>query len=790
MKKFIRNCMYILAIIILLSFILPSFSAKADTVTVSGKVTDKNGNVKGIKVILCDSNGNPYDNGKIYAETKEDGEYKISVPEGMGDYKLKFEYSGYKSAKAEQIGVKDYKQEQDVCEQLQVRYVIPRKEKDTFKNGKIARELNKCGNKSEYLDYPLEDYWITYDGNNKYNEKDDEIKDLNLIDIAKGVTTKNNTGLEPKIARIAIIIKVTKNMPGINEIKNQLKENVTDNGKYRYFVLDEENIFNDVKTEIEKEKEKEKKRTTICNNEDDLIEKVCNYIGFVITSTDIEIGNSNEDNLITNTISNGESTKVNLTLGDKKEETSTKPNEPTPSPEPSPEPDDPEPAPGPTDDPIPTPPSEPHLKEGDGDDITVKIFYKNIGDMQPSPRELSDYKVDVNLEKKCDKGVFKNSNNYTQQYGSNTCGLEYIEHDTGRRDEHDRIIYSTAGDYTITIKVGDILETTEKGFNGQNYDLEKVKIKKNGEYIDYDGFTTNREIINSQFAQVNKNNAQWVNPKGKLNSKTILEGTVKINNVPDVKAPFATPTKYEIEIVLTERPKFELKVEQKISAAQMILSNGQILKSYKAGDGTGSGMIGDKLLKWDVDDELKHGATVQVEYEITVRNTGAVDCTQFTLVDYLDYNNASLQYRKDANLITENEKNSKYNWEITDVNSIQSATSTQLDEGKTYLQIKDSLGAGDHRTYKLVASMVITSELAIDNYQNAVEIISYKNAIGRVDRSATPGTYNPSLDATETANPTDEADSAKAEEVLIAPPTGTKSKWYTQLLETILNMFI
>lgn len=238
MKKFIRNCMYILAIIILLSFILPSFSAKADTVTVSGKVTDKNSNVKGIKVILCDSNGNPYDDGKYNAETKEDGEYKISVPEGMGDYKLKFEYSGYKSAKAEQIGVKDYKQEQDVCEQLQVRYVIPRKEKDTFKNGKIARELNKCGNKSEYLEYPLEDYWITYDGNNKYNENDelensDSDSNLNLIDMAKNIKTKYNTGLEPKIARIAIIIKATNNMPGINGIKDNLKENVTDNGKYR-----------------------------------------------------------------------------------------------------------------------------------------------------------------------------------------------------------------------------------------------------------------------------------------------------------------------------------------------------------------------------------------------------------------------------------------------------------------------------------------------------------------------------------------------------------------------------
>lgn len=265
-----------------------------------------------------------------------------------------------------------------------------------------------------------------------------------------------------------------------------------------------------------------------------------------------------------------------------------------------------------------------------------------------------------------------------------------------------------------------------------------------------------------------------------MNLNTILEGTGTIY------IPKDSSKKYVIEILLTERPKFELKVEQKISAAQMILSNGQILKSYKAGDGTGSGMIGDKIV-WDVDDELKHGATVQVEYEITVGNTGAVDCTQFTLVDYLDYNNTSLQYRSDANLITENKKNSDYKWTtVTDFNALQTATKTILDEGKTYLQLIDSIGGGQTKTYKLVASMVITSELAIDNYQNAVEIISYKNAIGRVDRNAIPGTYNPNLGATND----NEHDSAKAKEVSIIPPTGTKSKWYTQLLETILNMFI
>lgn len=785
MKKFIRNCMYILAIIILLSFILPSFIAKADTVTVSGKVTDKNGNVKGIKVILCDSNGNPYDDGKYNAETKQNGEYSISVPKDMENYKLKFEYSGYKSAKAEQIGVKDYIHDSQKCKKLETRYVVPKEEKDTLeKRGIIKKELDKCGDKlKEENGYSTEEYWITYDANKVYDENGNVSSDP-LIETVKGIKTQ--TGLFPKVANIAIIIKATNNMPWmIDDIKKELNPEYSAPVKYKYFVLDSNNIFRNLNVTEE--------RATICETEDKLIEEVCNYIGFRVDTVNMDItaDNSKEGELITNTISNGESTKVNLTLGDK-EETQPKPSEPTPEPEP----DDPEPPTPPT---PPTPPSEPDLPPaGDSDNIRISIWYKNIGDENEKKPLTSDYPVEVNLNKTSPPGEEPPDNNdnnksYRQSDGTNTYGLSYIEHIIGEDDNHQPIL-STAGDYTITVKVGNKDKTTKANFNGQNYEVESVKI--NGGDIGLDGFNKNREDINSKFELVNKNNAQWVNPQGQLNQDTILEGTVKINNVPNVKAPFATQTKYEVEIVLTERPKFELKVEQKISAAQMILSNGQILKSYKAGDGTGSGMIGDKIV-WDVDDELKHGATVQIEYEIKVKNTGKVDCTQFTLIDYLDYNNASLQYRNDANLITENEKNSKYKWKTvstdSDFNALQSATSTTLDEGKTYLQLTDGDGTNTiiakkdgEKTYKLVASMVITSELAIDNYQNAVEIISYKNAIGRVDRSATPGTYNPNLNVTND----NEHDSAKAQEVSIIPPTGTKSKWYTQLLETILNMFI
>lgn len=783
MKKFIRNCMYILAIIILLSFILPSFIAKADTVTVSGKVTYENSGVKGIKVILCDSNGNPYDNGNYKAETKPDGEYSISVPKDMENYKLKFEYSGYKSAKAEQIGVKDYIHDSQKCKKLETRYVVPKEEKDTLeKRGIIKKELDKCGDKlKEENGYSTEEYWITYDANKVY-DKNGNVSSDPLIETVKGIKTQ--TGLFPKVANIAIIIKATNNMPWmIDDIKKELNPEYSAPVKYKYFVLDSNNIFRNLNVTEE--------RATICETEDKLIEEVCNYIGFRVDTVNMDItaDNSKEGELITNTISNGESTKVNLTLGDKKEETQT-PEDPNPQPDPDPDPNpDPNPEqPDPGDDNPPDPPRpDPDLPHaGTSSDITVKISYKRIEDTNESDL-TDDYPVEISLEKTSPAGEkqpsdFENKkNNYIQTSRTNTYGLEYIEHELNETDNEGNPKLSTEGTYKITVIVGNYGKTRNKGFNGQNYDIS-AKIKEGGDFIN--GFGTNRETINGVFTPVDKDNA--------LKNDIELTGT-GIFYVENFNEPFKTRKEYEIEILLTERPKFELKVEQKISAAQMILSNGQILKSYKAGDGPDSGMLGDKIV-WDVDDELKHGATVQIEYEITVKNTGDVDCTEFTLIDYLDYNNTSLQYRSDANLITENKKNSNYGWNtVSNFGILQNATKTELDEGKTYLQLKDGDGEntiigknGGKKTYKLLASTVITSELAIDNYQNAVEIISYKNAIGRVDRSATPGTYNPNLNVTND----NEHDSAKAAEVSIIPPTGTKQKWYTQLLETILNMFI
>lgn len=458
MKKFIRNCMYILAIIILLSFILPSFIAKADTVTVSGKVTDKNGNVKGIKVILCDSNGNPYDDGKYNAETKQNGEYSISVPKDMENYKLKFEYSGYKSAKAEQIGVKDYIHDSQKCKKLETRYVVPKEEKDTLeKRGIIKKELDKCGDKlKEENGYSTEEYWITYDANKVYDENGNVSSDP-LIETVKGIKTQ--TGLFPKVANIAIIIKATNNMPWmIDDIKKELNPEYSTPVKYKYFVLDSNNIFRNLNVTEE--------RATICETEDKLIEEVCSYIGFRVDTVNMDITqDSNDKYLMTKTISNGESTKVNLTLGDKKEETPTKPSEPTPEPEP----DDP----GHDDeDPTPPTPEEPHLREGDGTDITVEILFQKQG--KNTKEELkSNCPVHVDLTKTNPPGEdgeqINDETKKTQRNNENKCGLNYIKHKIGEKDGHP--VYSIEGNYTIKVKVGDIEETTKNDFNGQNYDI-------------------------------------------------------------------------------------------------------------------------------------------------------------------------------------------------------------------------------------------------------------------------------------------------------------------------------
>lgn len=98
---------------------------------------------------------------------------------------------------------------------------------------------------------------------------------------------------------------------------------------------------------------------------------------------------------------------------------------------------------------------------------------------------------------------------------------------------------------------------------------------------------------------------------------------------------------------------------------------------------------GDNIIL-QVDSEIMHGATLYIEYIISV--TCAFDATNITISDYPD---SSLKFNKNQMLLTENKKNSDYGW--------------TYNSGYIYSNSGSTIKAGKEYKRKIVLSTVLTS---------------------------------------------------------------------------------
>jgi hypothetical protein len=293
-----------------------------------------------------------------------------------------------------------------------------------------------------------------------------------------------------------------------------------------------------------------------------------------------------------------------------------------------------------------------------------------------------------------------------------------------------------------------------------------------------------------------------------------------------------------IDFGLQERPKAQLMLTKKVDNLKVTLANGNTLfdASGKATnvlwqDKTphSYGYTNNKMNKPEVranaqsiqltmDEELMHGATIKIQYGITVQNIGEVDyasklfyyrariennetpvtTTVNKIVDYpgaaggtgsADENSTrgNLQYNsaensgwevKNASDLT-NEKLVKY---ITDSNDV---TSTVLNKYKTILihNYTDDEGTLLPAIYdeaksktgdvKLTLSQVMTTESTSDElaYKNIAEIVQLKNGVARKMEYSTPGNQNPDEEIQE-------VDADVAQSVTILPPFGETYIYY------------
>ena len=301
-----------------------------------------------------------------------------------------------------------------------------------------------------------------------------------------------------------------------------------------------------------------------------------------------------------------------------------------------------------------------------------------------------------------------------------------------------------------------------------------------------------------------------------------------------------------IDFGLTERPKAQLEIDKSVANVKVTLANGSILfdineaannalwqdhKEYSIDEHMRDGMYeeyygsGNKhrysfreeidndvaktdkgLIQLTMDEELMHGATIQITYTVKITNVGETDyydtgdaknyyylgnrdgsdvvtTTANQVVDYVQNN---LQFNQNDEAYLENGQgvNKRHGWglittdNLTAQNLVNNKLTENLKQFNTIVQTEnfgtDNLVPGQETWRNIVLSQLITPENTDDDltYGNMVEIVKTSNTVGRRMAYSVVGNQDPS------AEDASEVDANIAERIVILPPFGEVRIYY------------
>ena len=309
--------------------------------------------------------------------------------------------------------------------------------------------------------------------------------------------------------------------------------------------------------------------------------------------------------------------------------------------------------------------------------------------------------------------------------------------------------------------------------------------------------------------------------------KEMMDNTKMNAYTPKFLVEVETKSIADIDLGLIERPRFNLELKKVISAVKFTLADGQI-KEYASLHGTTSAERKkvEDLTRMDdtyliqINEELMHGATIEIEYEIVVTNTGDVNGTVNKIVDYIDYDNNSITFRGDGKLIGNlvGTNAADYGWtqkkpedlvelstdpingityklgvdkDIADKLDVRSKGADETltnTKGKRqyveteYLNDKEIAAHSESSNpVKLVVSKAITETMGGDelSYRNSAEIVQYSSTIGRRIYGLIPGNFDPTEPDGDIGTPERdkkyEKDSDTSPRLSIIPPLGDPS---------------
>ena len=304
----------------------------------------------------------------------------------------------------------------------------------------------------------------------------------------------------------------------------------------------------------------------------------------------------------------------------------------------------------------------------------------------------------------------------------------------------------------------------------------------------------------------------------------------------------ATYNILNVNLGLEERPKAALTLEKEVTNVKLTLADGSILfdakatannvlwKDHKAYDTGYEDNFIDKdkfgsienirnenaskfgLVQLSMDEELMHGATIKISYNMTVTNVGEVDYKEnsfyyrgivqdvnnvvTTRADkVLDYVPNNLQFYANDNadwsliekdtILSQGLVNSTLESEIEKYNTIIVTEKLNKDLVPSLYKDKQNRNAEDSTSIPLVLTQLITSENDTDDltYRNIAEIVQISNTIGRRQEYSVVGNQNPTQDPAE-------LDTDRAEIIKILPPFGNAGLYIIIALTVIMAALI
>ena len=253
--------------------------------------------------------------------------------------------------------------------------------------------------------------------------------------------------------------------------------------------------------------------------------------------------------------------------------------------------------------------------------------------------------------------------------------------------------------------------------------------------------------------------------------------------------------KYKIQNVnlgLEERPKASIELNKEVKNVKLTLADGSVL--FDANGSAKNVLWSKNLVQLTMDEELMHGATIKIDYDITAKNVGEVDykdnlfyytgvvsqnakAVTTTVDKVIDYVANNLQFNASENaawstLSKEDIKkqglvNSRLSDKIDEYNTIivTEGLSKEL-VPETYTN-KVNHNAQSTISVPVSFSQLVTSENSTDDlsYRNIAEIVATSNTVGRRMDTSVVGNQDPLREPSE-------IDADKAQIVKILPPFG------------------